>query len=272
MGTLLHCGKYKSLFFSLLVTGFIVLFACSAQADDKEFKRLQQKLKASEQEKMQLRQGKEEADAQLADSAAKLKKSNSSLAAEKRKLADLQKEMDLLTAVKEDLDAKLHATTDKLTETEQLLAQTQQAKRNVEGELSARTQSLADCSIKNESLHRTGVDVLKHYQEKGCWTALLEKEPLTQLKRVELENQLDEYRELLDKQLVQTREEAHQKQLQLKAQAALAQQEQFIQDSQAKAAIEQAEKEKLTKQRKKEQSELDKIARDIKNYFSNFEW
>jgi hypothetical protein len=40
--------------------------------------------------------------------------------------------------------------------------------------------------------------LLERYEKKGCMSSLLEQEPFTQIKRVELENLVEDYRDRLD--------------------------------------------------------------------------
>ncbi len=62
---------------------------------------------------------------------------------------------------------------------------------------SAHAQTTA-CETKNLALYRFGTELLEHYRDKGVWDALLQKEPVAQLKDVEIENLLAEYRDKLD--------------------------------------------------------------------------
>jgi chromosome segregation ATPase len=44
------------------------------------------------------------------------------------------------------------------------------------------------CNKNNKELAKTASNILDEYENKGIWDALLQKEPVTQLKRVEVEN------------------------------------------------------------------------------------
>ncbi|MDO9448997.1 MAG: hypothetical protein Q7J21_00820, partial [Rugosibacter sp.] len=74
------------------------------------------------------------------------------------------------------------------------------AGRQLEADLKQKTQALAACEAKNAKLHGYGVDLLDKYEKKGCGAALLQADPFTQLKRVEIENLMEDYREKLDEQ------------------------------------------------------------------------
>jgi len=57
----------------------------------------------------------------------------------------------------------------------------------------AHPRSFSACTTKNESLHRLGVALIKQYEEKSCLGSVLQREPLTQLKSVDVENMVDEF-------------------------------------------------------------------------------
>ena len=53
---------------------------------------------------------------------------------------------------------------------------------------------------KNARLVQVNRELLVHYEKKGWLDAVLQREPLTQLKRVEIENIAEEYQDKIDRQ------------------------------------------------------------------------
>ncbi len=64
----------------------------------------------------------------------------------------------------------------------------------------SRQRAFDQCVASNQKLFETGNEVLDHYENKGKWDALREREPFTQTRRVRLQNLVDEYRWALDDQ------------------------------------------------------------------------
>jgi chromosome segregation ATPase len=62
------------------------------------------------------------------------------------------------------------------------------------GELEDRTRQLGDCEDKNAKLYEANVEMAERFERKGLWDALLQAEPFTGIKQVEVENLLEEYR------------------------------------------------------------------------------
>jgi len=54
------------------------------------------------------------------------------------------------------------------------------------------------CERNNDALYKSSLELIDLYEHKGVMTALLQKEPVTKLKRVQLENLMDRYRSLAD--------------------------------------------------------------------------
>ncbi len=137
----------------------------------------------------------------------KLRTLNKNLA-EKSQLADqLQKDLethkqDLATTQTRltDNEAKLAETARTLAQTRQTLAQTEVDKRQLEGVKSRQEREIASCETKNLQLYQTGRDLMTRFEQKSCNEILVQKEPLFGLKRVEIENLLEEYRDKLDDQ------------------------------------------------------------------------
>ena len=107
---------------------------------------------------------------------------------------------------------KYKALTDRLLDTRQKFQevidkfkQTIATLRQVEGErnqlkvtLQDRTREVESCIKKNIDMYQTNLDLVKQYRNKGVFDALFQKEPVTGLKKVEIENAVQEYKTRLE--------------------------------------------------------------------------
>ena len=102
------------------------------------------------------------------------------------------------TANGEALNERLkqaHDRTDELVSHFRETATTLQQTERERGELQ---QQLDVCTQRNVALYGVGMEVLDRYESKGFWSVMKQKEPFTQLKRVEIENLAEDYRQRLD--------------------------------------------------------------------------
>ena len=137
----------------------------------------------------------------------KVRNLSRNLAEEKQQAAQLLKDLethkqDLATTQTRltDTEAKLAETAKNLVQTRQTLAQTEADKRQLEGVKSRQEREIASCESKNLKLYQTGRDLMTRFEQKSCNEIMAQKEPLFGLKRVEIENLLEEYRDKLDEQ------------------------------------------------------------------------
>lgn len=59
--------------------------------------------------------------------------------------------------------------------------------------------TLQKCADNNQDLYQANLELLKQYEQKGVWDAMMQKEPVTQLKRVEIENMIEDMKYRIDK-------------------------------------------------------------------------
>jgi chromosome segregation ATPase len=167
------------------------------------------------------------ASAQLLQQMQQLAAERSSLQAEndklKGQLASAQKERDALKAAQEGLerrardantalahstsartgsDQELEQTKAKLQELVGKFRETVQKMREIETDeatarqtLATRDKEFAVCVDHNVQLYQLDNEVLTRLERQGVWTRMAEAEPFTKIKRVELENDIDGYRE-----------------------------------------------------------------------------
>ena len=171
-----------------------------ADAAKEQVKRLQQSQRKLEQEKAQLVQEKAALDSHARETTEKLDDARKQASAATRKAAALDKELAAATAEKASLAARL-------ADAEQRVAKLSEQQRAGEAErkrldtlAAQQKQSMAGCEARNDKLHKQGIELLNRYERKGCFDAVLQGEPFTGLKRVEIENFVEDARERLDEQ------------------------------------------------------------------------
>ena len=100
------------------------------------------------------------------------------------------------------LEKSLADMTAREANTERMLAQTAAEKKRAEQTIVRRDQTIASCEDKNAKLYGYGRELMTKYEEKSCKDALSQAEPFTGLKKVEIENLLEAYRDKLDDERV----------------------------------------------------------------------
>ncbi len=170
--------------------------AAPADAADKtpgkeQLRRLQQMQHKLEQENAQLQQEKAAADSELASVRQKAD-------GETRRATLLRREADALKSAKDAIAARLSDTESELQRTQEQLRTSDTERRRLDALAAEQKKALADCAARNEALHQQGVDLLERYEKKSCLDSALQGEPFTGLKRVEIENFIEDNRAQLD--------------------------------------------------------------------------
>lgn len=193
------CASKRSLAAALLIAAFAATPAPAAEkkADPakEQLRRLQQAQRKLEQEKTQLAEQKAAVEVELGE---ERKKAD----AEAHRSGALKRELGALRAAGETTAAKLSA---QLAQTEGELRKTQEAQRAAEAEgkrlqgaLAAEQQQRLACDERGQELRKLGGEVLELYDKKTCLDSSLQIEPFTGLKRVRIENAVEDLREKLD--------------------------------------------------------------------------
>jgi len=103
--------------------------------------------------------------------------------------------------------AELQAMTQRQKETEATLQQTiaecDATKADLEARLAEQTRIREEAEAKNLKLYEYNVELMNIYADKGVMDSLLQREPFTGIKQVEVENILEEYSYKLDQQKVE---------------------------------------------------------------------
>jgi chromosome segregation ATPase len=103
-----------------------------------------------------------------------------------------------LEAFREDLQKKHADLTKKSREQDQSIKQLTGEKQSLQAELRGLNQNLEVCTAHNGKLAVISTELVDAYANKGVGKALLQKEPLTQMHKVEMEKLVQEYRDKID--------------------------------------------------------------------------
>jgi chromosome segregation ATPase len=133
---------------------------------------------------------------------------NAALMVEK---VNLSESVDQLQESLKDVRAELAKMEQKLLESTAALDRSEHAGRMQKTDLDRaqsiivqRDREIGACEAKNLRLYEYSVDLLGRYEGKGILEVIRQKEPLTGLKAVEIENLLEEYRDKLDDQKIES--------------------------------------------------------------------
>lgn len=202
---------------ALILVGMSLL-GNSAWADDKHeraaVRRVQQQMQQVEQEKAALQQqvsGFEQEKSALSGAkdalAKKAQSAESRAAVEGRKRQSLQQELETvrkenqaLQEQKTEAEKRLSEMTARQTASARQLAVLQGEKKQTEANLAMREKQIASCDDKNLKIYQYGRDLIRQCRDRSATDAVLRLEPVTGIKRVEVENMLEEYRDKLDAQ------------------------------------------------------------------------
>ncbi|MBV5325829.1 MAG: hypothetical protein J0626_11550 [Rhodospirillaceae bacterium] len=198
------------LFLLLVSLGTDAAWAAGDSREKQMLRRMQQQVQQLDQARAQAEQDKAAALADKDALAREVETLRSSSAAAKREHAArirLEGELKTVQAELETLKAKLADTEKRLADsqalqqtTAQALAQTESAKKRTEGELAGKTKDLQVCRTNNGALYGLGREMMQKYRDKSCQDALAQAEPFTGLKKVEVENLLEAWRDSLDRE------------------------------------------------------------------------
>ncbi len=121
---------------------------------------------------------------------AKILASDKEAAKMKKELQECESKYALAAQQNKDLDGSLKKVTGE--------------RQALQAEWQKTTKDLSQCSANNARLIILSQELLKKYWDKGLGTIILQNEPLTQLKKVELEKLIQQYREEIEKQKIKT--------------------------------------------------------------------
>lgn len=122
--------------------------------------------------------------------------------------ARLKADLDALKAKKTSTDGALSKSRETLRDVQDNLDRTLAEKQQTEELATRRERQLEQCTIKNTKLYELNGELLQRYANKGVMDAVARREPFTGLKKVEMENLLQDLQDKLDAQRVMTEQVA----------------------------------------------------------------
>ena len=202
------------LIFSLMLTLTSSAWAAGDSREKQMLRRMQQQVQQIDQARAQAEQDKAAALADKDTAERELEKNRSDTASTKRQLAGeraarsrlehdlktMQTEIDTLKVRMADTEKQLANSVALQHATAQTLAQVESAKKQTEDQLTGKAHDLQVCQTHNGQLYAIGREMMQKYRDKSCQDALAQAEPFTGLKRVEVENLLETWRDHLDQE------------------------------------------------------------------------
>ena len=159
---------------------------------------LEEKLAGFEKEKAELQSGKEKSDRRLTAALIKAKVDGESTLQIQAALDTMTKEKANLEVQKSDLDSRLKIQTSKLEDSQRALQSLHDENKRLIEKLRLTEEQLVDSDTKNFGLYKVGRDLIEQCRSKSATDVFLRLEPFTRIKGVEIENQLEQYRDRLD--------------------------------------------------------------------------
>lgn len=195
--------------FLLALMALPVMAADKDKAAKQQERRMRQMMQQVQAEKEQLQTQFEQEKAMLKQEAeAEQAKSNelkSSVASANRRNSQLTSELETLRKEKADAQSHHQALQAKLEDMQQQLANAQDMIRkgetersNMQGVIVKKQQQLNASREKNDKLYDFGLQLIKIYEKPSLYQKVMRDELFTQLKRVEIENILQDYKDKID--------------------------------------------------------------------------
>jgi chromosome segregation ATPase len=177
-------------------------WAADAKKDaaKEQLRRMQQLQRKLEQEKTQLSQDKAAAEGRLKEVEGRLGDARQRAAAAGRQVEALTRDLETLGAEKSALAGRLAETEQRLGAMAGRFEAAEQERQRLEALAGSQQKSLADCSGRNDKLAQQGRQLLEAYQRKSCMDATLQRDPVFGLKRIEVENFVEDEAEKLEAQ------------------------------------------------------------------------
>ena len=184
-----------------------------AAREHEMLRRTQEALRESRAETSELTAGKAAAEQ-------KLKAASDELEAMRREsrsvAASLRAQLQTATGAQAEFTQKLAeatrqlaALTDRQRESAGQLAERETQLKRLQQDLETSKAANASCEGKNLKLYQYSQALLDQYRRKGVWAALAQKEPVTGIREVGIENVVEEYRSKLDDQRVAPQSTQH---------------------------------------------------------------
>lgn len=212
-------GASKIILGLLVTASFLANPALAADKKDKASRRAQQMVQQIQQEKAQLQsqldqamQAKAVLDADMAKAQEENTTLKTKLGAANRRIEGLEISLKEMTAERLAFEAKLLKTQTELEATKTALNEldvkyqanlydlkvNEQQRANLTATTIQKTKVIDACLVKNVKLYDYGLELVKLYENPSLYKQIVLTEKFSQLKRVELENILQNYNDKID--------------------------------------------------------------------------
>jgi chromosome segregation ATPase len=178
--------------------------------DQKDQKRERQALRRMQQQLTEIQQQKSAADQEKTALEDTLKKTRNEIDTHKRstesavaKAHQLEKHIEAANDEKVELRARLDEAAKENQAISTQRDQLEQELKNTASVLTKENEQRRLCETSNTELYSIGRELVGWYAKKGAFNAILEAEPFTRMKSVEMENLLENYRDKLEVQHLQ---------------------------------------------------------------------
>ena len=202
--------KRAMLMFVMVTMMASPVWAAKESREKQMLRRMQQQMQQVEQARALAEQEKAAALAEKETLASEIDKLRADSATAKRERVtrtrlehenrSIQAQLDALKTKLAETEKALADSQAQQRETANTLAQIESAKKQSETQLTGTRQDLKQCQTHNGKLYGLGRDMMNKYRDKTCQDALAQAEPFTGLKKVEVENLLETWRDQLDRE------------------------------------------------------------------------
>lgn len=198
----------------LLVFMTSPVWAAKDNREKQMLRRIQQQVQRAEQARVQAEQEKASLLAEKETLARQYQQTQLEVDAAKRQAgaaragqSRLEKELGALRMELGEVKKQLEMSNKQLSDsallqrtTAQKLALIESAKQQTESQLLQTGRTLEVCREHNGRLYQIGRELITKYEQKSCKDAVLQKEPFIGLKKVEMENLLEQWRDSVDRE------------------------------------------------------------------------
>lgn len=163
-------------------------------------RRVQQQLNEAQQQKLALEQEKKGLEEELKKNHDEAESQKRSAVRAAARVSRYEKDIEAANKEKTGLHAQLDAAGKQNEELSGQRKQLEQDLKQTTAALAKQTEQRKLCETKNGELYRIGLELVGWYNNKGAFNAILEAEPFTRMKSIEMENLLEDYRDKLEGQ------------------------------------------------------------------------
>lgn len=170
----------------------------AAKKERQALRRMQQQLNEAQQQNSALDQEKAALEETLKKAGDESESHKRSAATASARASRLEKNIEAIRREKAELQGQVEELRKQNQELSGQHKRLEQQMKNTSTILSREKERKSLCEANNDELYRIGRELVEWYSHKGAWNAILEAEPFTRMKSVEMENMLENYREKLE--------------------------------------------------------------------------